>query len=93
MKTRWIFGVLGTGMLIVSAGCAAHKACPIIPAQLELAEERAQLSQEEYQQASEELDRIQGNVARIEENIAKMEAEKAILLELVGDEVDEEGEE
>jgi septal ring factor EnvC (AmiA/AmiB activator) len=83
VKNRWKVGA-AVGAILLVAGCAAHAPCPIIPAQLELAEERAKQAKEDAHSAGEELDRIQNNLARIEDNIAKLEEEKAILLGLIG---------
>jgi hypothetical protein len=79
---------LAIGVLLWG-GCASNKPCPIIPAQLELGEERAQISRDELKQVSEEVERLQGNLERLDKNIAKLDAEKAILLELVGESGDE----
>jgi len=89
VKTRSILGGMLVCGLLFLGGCSAHRPCPIIPAQLELAEERAKLADDQFLEVSEELERIQGNLARLEENISKLEEEKAILLELIGEGGDE----
>lgn len=66
------------------AGCASNKPCPIIPAQMELAEDRAQIYRDELEEISTEVERLRSNLERLDTNIAKLEEEKAILLELVG---------
>jgi septal ring factor EnvC (AmiA/AmiB activator) len=92
MRLRRVsWSLLVAGMLAAAVGCA-HRPCPIIPAQLELAEDRLADAQAEYKSVSEEIDRLSGNIKRLETNIRKLEDEKAILLQLVGEEPTEEEE-
>ncbi|MBD3334663.1 MAG: hypothetical protein GF355_04025 [Candidatus Eisenbacteria bacterium] len=85
------FGKMTAGALALAAfgvcGCAQHPPCPIIPAQLELAEARMEKAHEERREASEDISRLRNNVERLENSVNELEKEKALLEEMVrGDE-------
>ena len=74
---------LGGGLLL--GGCA-HQPCPIIPAQLELAEARVEAARSNYRSVSEDADRLSSSLGRVAANIKKLEEEKQLLESLVGEE-------
>ncbi|MBU1702005.1 MAG: hypothetical protein KJ970_02200 [Candidatus Eisenbacteria bacterium] len=88
-KMRGMIAVLILGSPAIFSGCA-HKPCPIIPAQLELAEARLETVRNEQDTTGDDIARLQQNVERLQKSISDLEEEKALLEQLISGSEEEE---
>ncbi len=84
-RSMGVWALLLLGLSVAGAGCggaAAGRNCLVIPAQLELVQERREAALKELENKATSVDRMRVSLERYRERLEELKAEKAMLLQM-----------
>ncbi len=87
MRNAWrLMGILGIVCLAVSScGGSAGRNCLVIPAQIDLVQERKEAALKDLENKAKQVDRMRGSLRRSLDRYSELEAEKALLDSLMAE--------
>lgn len=90
MTERLLGGAIILCALAALAGCGGPRNCLVIPAQVEMLEERRTAALTKLENTARSVDRMQASIERVQARIAELQAQKGLLDSLIT-EPEEEG--
>jgi hypothetical protein len=78
----WVLVLLGLCLTGAACGGAAGRNCLVIPAQLELVQERREAALKELENKATSVDRMRASLTRSQERLKELQDEKAMLQQM-----------